>query len=160
MLRDAADGEPNATLRQMTFCRGDGGFGGAARPQAKPHELPERAPDRVVDMATTPDAALIYRRSGDFNPLHVDPAAARAAGFPQPILHGLDFGVAGHAILREMCRYEPGRMRSIRGRFSAPVYPGDTNRIEMWGEGTVSFRARVLERDVIGINNGRTEIAL
>jgi len=111
-------------------------------------------------MATTPDAALIYRLSGDFNPLHVDPAAARAAGFPQPILHGLDFGVAGHAILREMCRYEPGRMRSIRGRFSAPVYPGDTNRIEMWGEGTVSFRARVLERDVIGINNGRTEIVL
>jgi acyl dehydratase len=111
-------------------------------------------------MPTAPDAALIYRLSGDYNPLHADPAAAREAGFPRPILQGLaTFGVAGHAVLRALCDYEPARMRSIQGRFSAPVYPGETIRIELWGEGTVSFRARVVERDVIAINNGRAEIA-
>jgi acyl dehydratase len=160
ILRDAADGAPIATVLQTTFCRGDGGFGGPVRPQPKPHDLPERPPDRVVDMPTAPNAALIYRLSGDYNPLHADPAAAREAGFPRPILHGLaTFGVAGHAVLRALCDYEPARMRSIQGRFSAPVYPGETIRIELWGEETVSFRARVVERDVIAINNGRAKIA-
>jgi acyl dehydratase len=158
-LRDATDGEMIATIVQTTFCRGEGGFGGPASTQAKPHEIPERAPDRVVDMTTTPDAALIYRLSGDLNPLHADPAIARAAGFPRPILHGLaTFGVAGHALLCVLCGYDPARLHAIQGRFSAPVYPGETVRIEMWGEQEVSFRARVVERDVVAINNGRAEI--
>jgi acyl dehydratase len=159
VLYDAADGGTIATVLQTTFCRGDGGFGGPARQQARPHELPEGPPDRVVDMVTAPDTALIYRLSGDYNPLHADPATARAAGFSRPILHGLaTFGVAGHAILRVLCNYVPTRIRSIQGRFSAPVYPGEKIRIELWGEGTISFRARVVERDVIAINNGRAEI--
>jgi acyl dehydratase len=92
--------------------------------------------------------------------LHVDPAVAKAAGFPRPILHGLaTFGIAGHAILKTLCDYDPARLTAIAGRFSAPVFPGETIRTEMWRDGSVvSFRARVLERDVIALNNGRAEI--
>lgn len=152
---------PIATLTQTTFCRGDGGFGGPARVTPPPHALPERTPDVVCDLPTRPEAALIYRLSGDTNPLHAEPAHARAAGFPRPILHGLaTFGVAGHAILKSVCNYDPARLTAMAGRFSAPVYPGETIRTEMWRDGGVlSFRARVVERDVIAINNGRTEIA-
>jgi acyl dehydratase len=159
VLRDAADDVPIATVLQTTFCRGDGGFGGSTRPQAAPHAMPQRAPDRVCDMLTAPEAALIYRLSGDINPLHADPAVAREAGFPKPILHGLaTFGVAGQALLRELCGYDPARLRAIQGRFSAPVFPGDTIRLEFWVDDVVSFRARVVARDVIAINNGRAEI--
>ena len=104
--------------------------------------------------------ALIYRLSGDVNPLHVDPEFALAAGYPRPILHGLGtFGVAGHALLKAVCGYDPARLTAIAGRFSAPVFPGETIRTEIWREGgMVSFRARALERDVIAINNGRAEV--
>ena len=106
--------------------------------------------------------ALIYRLSADTNPLHCDPEVAKAAGFPRPILQGLGiFGVAGHALLRTLCDYDPSRLRAMAGRFSAPVFPGETIRTEMWRDGlVVSFRARVVERDVVALNNGRAEIAL
>src|SRR5204862_6099359 len=122
----------------------------------------ERAPDFVCDFATRPEAALIYRLSGDPNPLHVDPDIAKAAGFPRPILHGLaTFGIAGHAILKSQCGYDSTRLKSIAGRYSAPVYPGETIRTELWREGpVVSFRARVVERDVVAVNNGRAEIVI
>ena len=85
----------------------------------------------------------------------------RAAGFERPILQGLGtFGVAGHAILRGVCGYDPARLKSIAGRFSAPVFPGETIRTEMWRDGDiVSFRAHVVERDAIAINSGRAEVA-
>lgn len=155
-----ANGELIATLRQTTFARGDGGFGGPPRDTALPHALPERAPDTICDLPTRPEMALIYRLSGDTNPLHCEPAFAAEAGFPRPILHGLaTFGVAGHAILKAMCGYDPTRLLGMDGRFSAPVYPGETIRTEMWRNGPVlSFRARVLERDVVALNNGRAEI--
>ena len=126
-----------------------------------PHKLPERAPDLTCDLPTRPEMALIYRLSGDVNPLHAEPEFAKAAGFPRPILHGLaTFGVAGHAILKSVCGYDPARLTAIAGRFSAPVYPGETIRTEIWRDGNVvSFRARVVERDVVAINNGRAEIA-
>jgi acyl dehydratase len=157
---DQATGERIATATHTTFCRGDGGFGGPPREAPPVHAIPERAPDQVCDLQTRPETALIYRLSGDPNPLHVDPAVAKAAGFPRPILHGLaTFGIAGHAILRSLCAYDPARLSAIAGRFSAPVFPGETIRTEMWRNGTVvSFRARVLERDVIALNNGRAEI--
>lgn len=157
---DRATGERIATATQTTFCRGDGGFGGPPRQAPPVHPMPERAPDQVCDLSTRPEAALVYRLSGDPNPLHVDPAVANAAGYPRPILHGLaTFGIAGHAILKSLCGYEPERLAAIAGRFSAPVFPGETIRTEIWREGTVvSFRARVLERDVIALNNGRAEV--
>jgi acyl dehydratase len=159
---DKASGEVIATLRQTTFARGDGGFGGPRRDTPPPHQLPERAPDLVCDLPTRPEMALIYRLSGDINPLHAEPAFAKAAGFPRPVLHGLaTFGVAGHAILKAVCGYDPGKLKGMDGRFSAPVYPGETIRTEIWRDGpAVSFRARVIERDVIAINNGRAQVEL
>jgi acyl dehydratase len=157
---DKASGAPMATIVQTTFCRADGGFGGPPREQRPVHPIPERAPDLVCDLPTRPEMALIYRLSADPNPLHADPAVARAAGFPRPILHGLGtFGVAGHGILKAFCDYDPARLTAIAGRFSAPVFPGESIRTELWRDGsTVSFRARVLERDVVAINNGRATV--
>ncbi|MFZ3207569.1 MAG: MaoC family dehydratase, partial [Geobacteraceae bacterium] len=122
--------------------------------------LPERTPDAVCDLPTLARAALIYRLSGDYNPLHAEPSVARAAGFERPILHGLcTFGVAGHAILKSVCDYDPTRVKSINVRFSSPVYPGETIRTEIWRDGgIVSFRARAIERDVMVLNNGCAEI--
>ncbi len=159
-LFDKATGDLVASVVQTTFCRGDGGFGGPPRSQRPVHAIPERAPDLVCELATRPEAALIYRLSGDLNPLHVDPAVAKAAGFAKPILHGLaTFGVVGHAVLKMVCGYDPARVASIAGRFSAPVYPGETIRTELWRDGdVVSFRAKVVERDVVAINNGRADL--
>jgi acyl dehydratase len=115
----------------------------------------------VCDLPTVPQAALVYRLSGDPNPLHADPAVARAAGFNAPILHGLcTLGIAGHAVLRTCCDYDPARFGSLQLRFSAPVYPGETIRTEMWRDGeVVSFRSLALERNVTVLNNGRVELA-
>ncbi len=161
-IDDKTSGERLATIVQTTFCRGDGGFGGPPREQLPVHPIPDRAPDLVCDLPTRPETALIYRLSADPNPLHADPAVAKAAGFPRPILHGLaTYGVAGHAILKSLCGYDPARLTAIAGRFSAPVFPGETIRTELWRDGNVvSFRARVVERDVIALNNGRAEIVV
>jgi acyl dehydratase len=161
-LIDGASGEKIATVTHTTFCRGDGGFGGPARAAPPVHPIPERAPDLVCDRGTRPEAALIYRLSGDPNPLHADPAVAKAAGFPRPILHGLaTFGIACHGILKGYCDNDPGGLKSISGRYSAPVFPGETIRTEMWRDGpVVSFRARVVERDVVALNNGCCEVTV
>jgi acyl dehydratase len=159
-VTDKASGALLATITQTTFCRADGGFGGPPRTGPEPHSIPARTPDAVCDLATRPEAALIYRLSGDRNPLHAEPAVAKQAGYPRPIMHGLgNFGIAGHAVLKTMCGYDPARLTSFACRFSAPVYPGETIRTEMWRDGAVvSFRARVVERDVIAVNNGRAEV--
>jgi acyl dehydratase len=159
-ISDKSSGGLLATLTQTTFCRGDGGFGGPKRETPPPHALPRRAADGICDFSTRPEMALIYRLSGDTNALHVDPDFAKAAGFPRPVLHGLaTFGVAGHALLKTVCGYDPARLTAISGRFSAPVYPGETIRTEFWRDGgVVSFRARVVERDVIAIDHGRAEV--
>jgi len=159
-VTDKATGELIATVTQTTFCRADGGFGGPPRQAPEPHPLPSRAPDAVCDLTTRPETALIYRLSGDRNPLHAEPAVAREAGFPRPIAHGLgNFGFAGHAVLKTMCGYDPQKLVSFACRFSAPVFPGETLRTEMWRDGAVvSFRNRVVERDAIAVNNGRAEI--
>jgi acyl dehydratase len=159
-VTDKATGEPIASITQTTFCRADGGFGGPPREAPAPHALPARAPDAVCDLATRPEAALIYRLSGDRNPLHAEPAVAKQAGYPRPIMHGLgNFGIAGHAVLKTMCGYDPSKLISFACRFSAPVFPGETLRTEMWRDGAVvSFRSRVVERDVVAVNNGRAEV--
>ncbi|MCG2581107.1 MAG: MaoC family dehydratase N-terminal domain-containing protein [Marinobacter sp.] len=160
-VRDSATGEDLCTLVSTTMARGDGGFGGPAVASPKPDPIPEREPDQVCDLPTLAQAALIYRLSGDFNPLHASPEVARAAGFKAPILHGLcTFGVATHAILKTLCDYDPARFHRIRLRFSSPVYPGETIRTEIWRSGNeVAFRCRVVERDVVVINNGYAEVS-
>ena len=160
-IRNKETGELLASLNSTSFLRGDGGFGGPSGPTKPVHTLPERAPDLHCDIITLPQAALIYRLSGDYNPLHADPEVAKAAGFPRPILHGLcTFGTAGHALLRTLCGYDPARLKRMDVRFSTPVFPGETIRTEIWREGgkTFGFRCRVLERDVVAINNGLAEI--
>jgi acyl dehydratase len=160
VVKDAKTGEKLVTLTGTTVMRGDGGFGGPAKPAPAAHRIPERAPDAICDLPTSANAALIYRLSGDYNPLHADPEVARAAGFPRPILHGLcSLGVAGHALLKTVAGYDPARFKSMRLRFTAPVFPGETIRTEMWIDGPqVSFRARLVERDAIVLDNGLAEI--
>ena len=162
-LYDQQSGELVCSLTSTSFCRGEGGFGGHTGPTRVPHELPSRAPDTSCDLRTLPQAALIYRLSGDYNPLHAEPSVAASVGFRQPILHGLGtYGVAGHAILKTLCGYHPPRLRRMEVRFSAPVYPGETISTEIWSEGPgrASFRARVLERDTVVLNNGVVEYAV
>ena len=159
-LFDQASGALLCSLTSTTVCRSEGGFGGPTGPARPPHEIPARQPDLSCDLATLPQAALIYRLSGDFNPLHADPAVARSVGFSQPILHGLcTYGVAGHAILKSLCGYDAGRLRRLDVRFSAPVLPGETIRTEIWVEsaGRAHFRSRVVERDLVVLNNGLAE---
>ncbi|KCZ58694.1 MaoC/PaaZ C-terminal domain-containing protein [Hyphomonas chukchiensis] len=159
-VRDAQTGELLATATSTSFARKDGGFGGASGPTKEVHLLPDRAADFVFEHRTSPRAALIYRLSGDYNPLHADPDVAETAGFRQPILHGLcTYGVAAWAIVSEICEGIPGRLKSIGVRFSSPVYPGETLQTQMWvDKSVVSFRTRVIERDVVVLNNGHAEI--
>lgn len=158
---EKTSGDLLATLTSTTFLRGDGGFGGASGPTHTPHLVPERAPDATLDLATLPQAALIYRLSGDYNPLHADPKVALAAGFPRPILHGLaTYAVACRAILRLACGNDASRLKAMNVRFSAPVFPGETIRTEIWRDGgEVSFRCSVVERALKVLDNGRAEVA-
>jgi len=157
---DKASGKLLASVQGTTVLRGDGNFGGPAGPVPPIHALPERAPDASLDIATIPQAALIYRLSGDYNPLHADPRIAKGAGFPKPILHGLcTYGVAARAVLKLACDNDPSKLKRFDLRFSSPVYPGETIRTEIWSDGSqVSFRARVVERDVVVLNNGLAEV--
>jgi acyl dehydratase len=151
------DGEPLATVGQALFCRGDGGLGSGGSAQAVAHQVPDRAPDRVSLVETSTRAAFLYRLSGDYNPLHVDPALARRAGFPRPILHGLaTYGIAGLSVLEEACGGDPARLSAIDCRFRAPVFPGDRLETSIWIDGEVtSFQTRVPERDQLVLTNGR-----
>ncbi|MBM3346313.1 MAG: 3-alpha,7-alpha,12-alpha-trihydroxy-5-beta-cholest-24-enoyl-CoA hydratase [Betaproteobacteria bacterium] len=157
---DKATGTRYCTVTGTTFCRADGGFGGPSGPVKPVHAIPERRADVDCTLATRPEQALIYRLSGDRNPLHADPEVAAVAKFPKPILHGLaTFGIAGHAILRELCGYDPTRLKQMHVRFSSPVFPGETIRTEIWREGgrRAAFRCWVVERNVMVINNGMIE---
>lgn len=168
-VHDEPTGELLATIEQVSFCRGDGGFserdgngpkGGDPAPLPKP-SLPDRAPDAVCDLPTLGQSALIYRLCGDLNPLHADPAVAAAAGYSRPILHGLcTYGVAGHAVLKTYCQYEPAVLTGFSVRFSAPVFPGEMVRTEMWQESRrVFFRSSVPARGVVVLNNGVARLA-
>ena len=151
------DGRLLATTDSTTFLRGDGGFGGPDGPVKPPHPAPVGDPDVTVDLPTRPEQALYYRLNGDDNPLHADPDFAARAGFPRPILHGLcTMGVVVHALLQALCDYDPGRLRAVGLRFSAPVFPGETIRTEIWRNG--GFRARVLGREGLVVSNGLAEV--
>lgn len=150
--------DPLATIRMTSFARAEGGFDGPREGQPRPHAVPERAPDRTVRITTAPNQALLYRLSGDLNPLHADPDTAKAAGFSRPILHGLcSYAICCRAVLAEYCNFDPSRILHHEVRFSSPVYPGETLAIDLWKDGnTVSFEARIEERNVTVIRNGQT----
>lgn len=155
------DGTLLATVTSNTLARADGGFGGGGAPRAAMPAPPERPADVVCDLSTLPQQALVYRLSGDMNPLHADPAIARAAGFERPILHGrCTLGVAVHALLRTCCDYDAARLRALAVRFTAPFLPGETLRTEIWRDGAdLRFRASALERGVVVLNNGSARLA-
>lgn len=152
-----ASGEKLYDTENVTFARGNGGFGGPSKSAAVPHMLPARAPDIVHVTDTRPDQALLYRLSGDRNPLHAEPGFAKGAGFPKPILHGLcSYGIACRAILAAVAGYDPARIKQFDVRFTSPVFPGETIHTDIWVDGEiVSFRSRIAAREVISINNGR-----
>lgn len=153
---DAGTGAPVCELTAASIARGHGGWGGERGVPPPTAPWPSRAPDAVVTFATAPQAALLYRLSGDWNPLHADPRAARRGGLPAPILHGrCTFGVAGRALLRAFCDDDATRLRAMSARFAAVVFPGDTIRTEAWRDGdTVRFRARVPARDAVVLDDG------
>lgn len=159
-LRDAKSGDLICTLTASIFARADGGFGGPSEGGPMPHQIPSRAFDKEVDIATNPNQALIYRLSGDRNPLHSDPYFAKMVGFPRPILHGLcTYGICARAIIGAYCGNDPARLKEIDVRFSSPVFPGETISVQMWQDGeTISFEAKVKSRDVVVIKNGRAII--
>ncbi|HXP19532.1 MAG TPA: MaoC/PaaZ C-terminal domain-containing protein [Streptosporangiaceae bacterium] len=129
---DAATGQPLVTSRSGTFIRGEGGFGGE-RGGSEPWQRPDRVPDYQVVQQTRPEQALLYRLSGDRNPLHADPKFAARGGFSRPILHGLcTYGVTGRALLHALCGSDPARFRSMSGRFSHPVLPGQSLVVSIW----------------------------
>ncbi|MGQ0824431.1 MAG: MaoC/PaaZ C-terminal domain-containing protein [Actinomycetota bacterium] len=131
-------GAPAFNVRFGAFVRGEGGFGDS-RGDALPTrpKVPERAPDAETTYGTRSDQALLYRLSGDRNPLHSDPAFAKLAGFPKPILHGLcTYGFTGRALLYTLCGSDAAKFRAMDARFSKPVMPGDTLTVKMWNEGS------------------------
>jgi len=156
-LRRSRDDVVVCTLTSRIILRGDGGFDGPPPIARTRHKIPNRPADMTCDIQTRPDQALLFRLSGDLNPLHADPDVARNAGFESPILHGrCTFGIACHAVLQTVCDYDFTLIRSFDARFSAPVYPGDLISTEMWQDrNIVSFRCRVPARDAVVLNNGR-----
>jgi len=145
-----ATGEPLLRTRMSAFIRGEGGFGGERGPSAS-LEIPSRKPDHEVHYPTSGDQALLYRLSGDRNPLHSDPSFAQMGGFEKPILHGLcTYGFTGRALLHSLCGGDPARFKSMDGRFSKPVYPGDTLGVSMWVDGNQCiFQTRNQDGDVV-----------
>ena len=145
------------TLSSTTFARGDGGFGGPSDGAPEPHLIPERKSDDEFSADTEPNQALIYRLSGDRNPLHSDPEIAKAAGFDVPILHGLcTYGTACRTIISNVCDYDSKLIEEFNVRFSSPVYPGEKISTEIWkDDNVISFRCWVRDRNVMVLNNGR-----
>jgi acyl dehydratase len=140
------------------FVRGAGGFGGERGPEAG-NKPPDRAPDKTVEMQTLPIQAMIYRLSGDRNPLHIDPAFAKMAGYETPILHGLcTMGHVGRAVLGAYCDNDPVRLTGIEVRFSGVVFPGDSIITEMWDEGggRIVLQAKTQRGDVVISNAAAT----
>jgi acyl dehydratase len=159
VLKDAATGAMLATMRGSIVLRGHGGFGGPAEPATQAAQVPDRAPDASLADPTRPEQAALYRLSGDLNPLHLDHEVARRAGFERPLLHGLcSFGFAARAVVALGRSGDAAELAHIEGRFSAPVFPGDTLTTDIWRDnGGCRFRVRVAERDETVIDGGRAE---
>jgi acyl dehydratase len=152
------DGRPLVTTRSSAFIRGEGGFGRGSG-QSDTWTLPDRSPDTLVSYRTRPDQALLYRLSGDRNPLHSDPAFAARGGFDRPILHGLcTYGFTGRALLHAVCGSDPKRFGAMSGRFSRPVVPGQELVVSIWtgnsGPDDAIFRTSTADGTVV-IDRGR-----
>jgi acyl dehydratase len=155
-IRAKEDGRKIATVTSSMFARGDGGFGGPPGTVQSASATPAGSPDFSLNIQTRPGQALVYRLSGDRNPLHCDPEAAARAGYERPILHGLcTYGVCCRAILETYADFEPAAIKRLAARFSAPCYPGDIISVDFWrASDHLAFQARVPERGVTIVKNG------
>ncbi|KAG1149564.1 hypothetical protein G6F37_001011 [Rhizopus arrhizus] len=147
------------------FIRGSGGFNGKQKGEDRgaataANKVPNRKPDAIVTEKTNEDQAALYRLSGDYNPLHIDPEMSSIGGFDVPILHGLcSFGISGKHVLKTFGNNDPAAFKNIKARFAKHVFPGETLETSMWKEGNkVIFQTRVIERDVIAISNAAVEL--
>ena len=157
---DARSGELLFRTRSAVFIRGAGGFGGDRGPSGPVNEPPARKPDHEVTYKTSPEQALLYRLSGDRNPLHSDPEFAKLAGFQRPILHGLcTYGFTGRALLHTLCGSDPARFKSMEGRFSKPVFPGEALTIAMWVDATTCIFQTRNERGEVVLDQGKMTFA-
>ena len=157
--RDVNDEAGNllCTVTNTTVLRGDGGFGGPLGRAEPPPSVPQREPDLTFEWPTLPQAALIYRLSGDYNPLHAEPDVAQSAGFAKPILHGAaTWGMAGYALMESLCGGQPEGFKRMNARFTSPAFPGEMQRTLIWktGRGTAAFRVVAPERGATVLDNG------
>ena len=147
-------GQPLFTNRFSLFLRGEGGFGGEPGPKAG-NVAPEREPDGVVEHQSLPQQALLYRLSGDKNPLHADPEFAKMAGFDRPIIHGLcSYGISCKAIVDAVLGGDVTKVARYQARFAGVAFPGETYVVSYWQEGdSILFEAKSKERDAKIISN-------
>lgn len=159
-VRDAGSKQLVAVEHGSFFLRGNGGFGGSQEARPRLPKTPDCNPDLSCEVPTSKQNALQYRLLGDRNPIHADPDVAQAAGLPAPILHGAcTFGMAAHGVVKSLLGYRAERLRSISARFSAPVVPGETLRVETWKAepGKAHFRVISAERNATVVDNGIAE---
>jgi acyl dehydratase len=150
-----------AEMDEVWVLRGAGGFGGERDLPGTPAVIMPDAPaDATLDLPTARNQAMLYRLTGDRNPLHIDPGTAALGGFDRPILHGLStMGLVGRALIHLCCDGDPYRLTAMRLRFTAPVLPGDVVRTEIWRSGEeILFRAGVPERGITVIDSGLASV--
>lgn len=160
---DQATGKELCFNQYKFFIRGLGGFGGPRGPAEEPIKPPSRHPDVIHKEKTTTQQALLYRLTGDINPLHADPSFAAVGGFDRPILHGLcTLGHAARAVIHHFLDSNPALFKSIRVRFTKHVFPGDTIITEMWKDtpDRVIFQCKVAEREGLVLSSGVVQLAL
>lgn len=151
-----------AEMEEVWVLRGAGGFGGVRDlPGQMATAMPDEPAHAQLDLPTAINQALLYRLTGDRNPLHVDAGTAASAGFDRPILHGLaTMGLVSRALVHSCCGGNPALLTAISARFTAPVWPGETVRTEIWRDGAdVLFRASVPERGIVVMGGGRACVA-
>ncbi len=155
---DAETGVKLTTTAQTVFIRGEGGFGGA-RGESSASPVPDRAPDHEITYRTRPEQALLYRLTGDRNPLHSDPAFAARGGFDRPILHGMcTYGFTARALLATVCGGDATRFSAMDARFTRPVLPGDELTVRIWDEGPTAF-FRTTSGEHVVLDRGRLDLS-
>lgn len=154
-------GEEVAYNEMTAFVKGAGGWGGERGASGEINVPPDREPDAIIEEQTDAHQTLIYRLSGDWNPLHADPNFARAFGYDKPILHGLcTYGYCGRHVIKAFAHNDSRYFKSIKARFAQSVYPGETLVTKMWkiDDERIVFETSVKERQKVVIKNACVEL--